>query len=350
MIFMKILKIDPKTKEISFICQTIEDLWVIKTISEKGDLIKGSSYRRFKNEDTKESSRKPVFIEVEIEKQDYSSTLNSLRFTGKITFSKPEELAPIGEYHTLEIDFTNKYTLVKKQFFEYQLELLKNSSALENKISVVILDDESCEVYLLSGVENKNVASLKSGKHGKRYNQYFDFNNFFEEISLIVTKSKEQLIIAGPGAIKENFARYLKEKHNLSSIVVNLSNTSKSAINELLSKKEILKFFENSIIYKERELVERFKENVGKNNSLSVYGLKEINEILNAGACDFILISYSLWFKEIDAIQKIIKNAEKVKTKVHVVDQTHDEINQMVNSFGGIISVLRYKINFDTKN
>jgi protein pelota len=342
---MKILKIDNKTKEISFICQTIEDLWIIKTISEKGDLIKGSSYRRFKNEETKDSYRKPVFIEIEIEKQDYSSTLNSLRFTGKITFSKPEELAPLGEYHTIEIDFSNKFTLVKKHFFEYQLDLLKNSSVLENKINVVILDDESCEVYLLSGVENKNIASLKSGKHGKRYNQFFDFNNFFEEIASIVIKSKEQLIIAGPGGTKENFSKFLKERYNVSSIVVNLSNTSKSAINELLSKKEILKFFENSIIYKERKLVERFKENVGKNNSLSVYGLKDVSEILNVGACDFILISYSLWFKEIDKIQEIIKLAEKVKTKVHVVDQTHDEINQTVNSFGGIISVLRYKIN-----
>ncbi len=342
---MNVIKIDFKSKEISFVCQTLEDLWIIKSISDKGDSIKGNSYRRLKNEDTKESERKPVFVEVKIDKKEYSSTINSLRFTGKIISSKPEELAPLGEHHTLEIKLSNKYTLVKKDIFQHQIDLLKSSSALENKINVVVLDDESCEIYLLSGIETKNVASFKSGKHGKRYNQFFDFTNFFEEIYSVISKSKDQLIIAGPGFTKNHFSKHILEKYKVPSLVINLSNTSKSSINELLSKKEILRFFENSIIYKEKDMIDRFKENLGKNNSISVYGLKDVDNILKTGACEFVLISYNLWFKEIDKVQNIIKSAEKYKTKIHVVDESHDEVNQTLNSFGGIISVLRYKIN-----
>jgi mRNA surveillance protein pelota len=341
---MNILKIDFKTKEISFIAHTIEDLWIIKSIAEVGDVIKGSSYRRLKNDQTGESDRKPVFVEISIEKQEYSSTLSSLRFTGKIVDSKPQELAPVGEYHTIEVTFGNKFTLIKKEIFEYQVDLLKNSTAMENKINIIVLDDDLAEVFILSGIENKNIASLKSGKHGKRYNQSFDFTPFFEELYSIVSRSKDQLIIAGPGGTKDIFARYLKEKYRLSSIVLNISNTSKSAVNELMSKKEVLKFFENSIIYKEKEMLDRFKENLGKDSNLSIYGYEDVLKILESGACDFIMVSYNLWAKEIDKVQALIKYAEKLKTKVYIVDQSHDEVLKTLNSFGGIISVLRYKV------
>ncbi len=343
---MNILKIDFKKKNISFICQTIEDLWVIKTLAEVGDTIKGSSLRRLKNNDTGESERKPIFVEIDIEKKDFSSTLNSLRFTGKIVFSKPQELAPLAEYHTIDVDFGNKYTICKKELFQHQIDLLKNSSSFVNKINVVVLDDESCDVYSLSGVEKKLIASFKSGKHGKRYNQSFDFTPFFENIFSLIEKYKDQLIVAGPGGTKTSFLKYIKEKYKLSGISVNISSTSKSSINELFTKKEVLKFFENSLIYKEQEMLIKFKENLGKDNGLSVYSLKDISLVVETGACEFILISYNLWLKEINKLQTLIKIAEKVNTKIHIVDETHDETLKTLHSFGGIISVLKYKLNY----
>ena len=79
---------------------------------------------------------------------------------------------------------------------------------------------------------------------------------------------------------------------------------------------------------------------------MSLYGLKEIDAIIKTGACEFVLISYTLWIKEMDVLENIIKSAEKVNTKVHIIDETHEEIVTILNSFGGIIAVLRYKIDF----
>lgn len=341
---MNILKLDVKAKEVLFIPQTLEDLWVIKSIVREGDVIKGSSFRRLKNEQTGESERKPVFVEILVEKQEYSSTLNSLRFTGKITSSNPVDFAPIGEYHTIEVSFLNKYSILKKELFEHEIDLLKNSTLIKEKINIVVLDDEIAEIYLFSGIDSQNIASIRSGKHGKRYNQSFDFSNYFEELSSIVLRDKNQLIIAGPGGTKDLFSKYLKEKHNYSSLLINLSSTSKSSINELLSKKEVLKYFENSIIYKEKEMLDKFKENLGKDNSLYAYGLVDIEKIIYSGSCDFLLISFNLWKKDSNRIQELIKNAEKVKTTVFVVDVSHEEIIKTLDSFGGIISVLRYKV------
>lgn len=342
---MNILNINRKLKEISFITHTIEDLWVIKNITDIGDVIKGSSYRRLKINETGSSERKPVFVEIKIEKKEFSSSLNSLRFTGKIIFSKPEELAPIGEYHTIEVDFKNKFTIVKTDIFDHQIELLKKSNSFENKIVVLIIDDEACDVYYLSGIEKELVASLKSGKHGKRYNTSFNFENYFQEIYSVIEKYKDKLIVAGPGITKDDFLKYIKDKYKITGMPVALSNISKSSINELFLKKEVLNFFNESIVFKEQEMIEKFKENLGKDNGLFAYGFKDVKKVLETGACDFIIISYSLWLKDIDALQKLIKDAEKTKTKIHVLDENHKDVEMVVNSFGGIISVLRYKVN-----
>jgi protein pelota len=91
-------------------------------------------------------------------------------------------------------------------------------------------------------------------------------------------------------------------------------------------------------------MVEKFKENLGKDNGLFAYGLKDIESLVKTGACEFILISRTIWLKDIDRLEKLIKDAENTKTKVHVLDETNKEVELVLNSFGGIVSVLRYKI------
>lgn len=342
---MKILKIDKKNNQISFIPQNVRDLWVLKSIVQAGDSIKGSSQRRVKDQESTKNERKPIFVEVVVEKQEFSSSLCSLRFTGKIVFSKPEEFAPIGEYHTLEVCFLNKYTLTKKNIFQHQLSLLKESTKSQDNITIVVLDDEEASVFLYTGFEITQLTKIRSGKAGKFYAKHaFDVLSYFKEIASVVINQKNEILVAGNGLTKDEFSKYLREKHAVQSYVTSLSNTSLSSINELLSKKEVLKFFENSIIFKEKQMLDRFKENLGKNNSLYVYGLKDIQEVLPTGACEFIMLSFSLWEKSNQSISELLKIAEKVNTKVFVVDASHQEIIASLDSFGGIIGVLRYKV------
>ena len=64
---MKVIHLNYKEKEIVFILNTIEDLWVLKSISQIGDLISGTSYRRSKIEETGDSKRIPFFVSIKIE-------------------------------------------------------------------------------------------------------------------------------------------------------------------------------------------------------------------------------------------------------------------------------------------
>lgn len=344
---MNILSLQKEGK-VTFIPQTLEDLWVIKSITDVGDIISGSSYRRVRgNEADNDSTRKPVYVSIAIEKFDFSKELNSLRFTGKIVESKPEDLAPLGEYHTLEISLSKTYTLKKPQFFSHQLELLENNkSAISSSILLIALDDEKANLYELTNIGIKDLAVIDSGKPGKRYSSDFDFSSFFSEIFSIVSRFDCQVIIAGPGATKSKLSEYIKQKNSAFKIlVISIQNTNKSSINELFSKKEVSRFFKNSIIYKEQKILDSFLENLGKNNNKVAYGLQEVSKALDLGACENILISEKLWKTELDKIQELIRKADVVKTKVHVVDEDND-VSKALRSFGGIISTLRYPLTF----
>jgi stalled ribosome rescue protein Dom34 len=153
------------------------------------------------------------------------------------------------------------------------------------------------------------------------------------------------LIVAGPGNTKLKFIDFLKENNiKLKTYKLNIQNVSKSSINEVFSKKQISNIFKDSILFKEQEILNTFKENLGKNNNKAIYGLKEVNQYVITGAIESILISEHLWKRDTDNIQKIILTAEKIKTKVHVIDSSHNEIISAIDSFGGIIANLRYNI------
>ncbi len=343
---MNVIHLNKKEKEIVFTLQTIEDLWILKSIVEIGDIIKGTSFRRSKIDETGDSKRIPIFVSIKIEKFDYSSTIDSLRFTGRIIDSKPQDVAPIGDHHTLEISLGSKYTLLKQNLFDHEIDLIKSSKTITNKIFLIAIDDEKADVFILSDIGIKDIATIPSGKHGKRYSDSFDYSSFFEKIFELIKETEYQVIIAGPGHVKVMLSGFIKNKNNkIKPLEIQLSNTSRASISELFSKKEVSKFFENSIIYKEQEMLDTFKEYLGKDNGKAIYGLKKIEETINTGAIEYLLISEKLWKDNLDKIQALIKNAEKIKTKVHIVDNEH-QTTETLKSFGGIIGILRYKLEY----
>jgi stalled ribosome rescue protein Dom34 len=166
-----------------------------------------------------------------------------------------------------------------------------------------------------------------------------------KEIYDVIGKHESQIIVAGPGHTKSRLREYIKNKNSkLNILAVKIQNIDNSALNELFTKKEVYKFFENSILFKEENLLNLFLENLGKNNGKSIYGLVDIKKSILQGACESILVSEKLWKTNIDEIQNLIKNAEKIKANVHIVEEKSKKNIHAINSFGGIIANLRFKI------
>jgi protein pelota len=102
-------------------------------------------------------------------------------------------------------------------------------------------------------------------------------------------------------------------------------------------------------ISKEISLVEELLTEISKNN-LAVYGLKDTENAVNAGAVKALLITDSLIQKSREngkygKIDNMMKITDSMKGSVNIISSEH-EGGKKLNGLGGIGAVLRYKLNY----
>ncbi len=105
----------------------------------------------------------------------------------------------------------------------------------------------------------------------------------------------EKAIVAGPGFVKEDFHKFLRENYppQLAGRVVveDTSVTGRTGgIYEVIKRGTVEKVYRENRVAREVELVEKVLENIGRNNGLAAYGLKEVEEAVNYGAVETLLV------------------------------------------------------------
>ena len=114
---MKIIHKDLK-KETKIKIETIDDLWDLKNIITKGDIIGCRTIRTIQNIDDKE--KRPVFLKIETEKVEFDENTSSLRIGGMIT-EGPKDMS-FG-HHTARIQ-PNDIISIQKRWMRYLLPFL----------------------------------------------------------------------------------------------------------------------------------------------------------------------------------------------------------------------------------
>jgi protein pelota len=89
------------------------------------------------------------------------------------------------------------------------------NSTNKPKLLVVLMDDEEADFALVKDFGFDLKFSIKAERHGKQFKQEKEKENkYFAELMQKINESKfDKIIIAGPGFIKEDFEKYLKEKN-----------------------------------------------------------------------------------------------------------------------------------------
>ncbi|MFH1246912.1 MAG: mRNA surveillance protein Pelota, partial [Candidatus Micrarchaeota archaeon] len=155
---MKIKHFDKGEGELKVEPQSLEDLWYLTKILEIGDLVIGKSFRLWKPEDALRpgaAERKPVKLELKVEKIDFAQAANKLRITGVILKAEPEEICPRGEHHTLDLGIGD-ILQVKKEFNVYHEAMLDEAKKRSKhlKVTVLVIDEEKC---LFAELETKGI-------------------------------------------------------------------------------------------------------------------------------------------------------------------------------------------------
>jgi peptide chain release factor 1 len=198
-------------------------------------------------------------------------------------------------------------------------------------------------------------------------------------------KSREDkllgILIGGPGFTKDKFLdEYLHQELEDKVVAVeSLNYSGEEALEELVNKAEDA--IEDAVVVKEKNLVNKFFENLKEENGKSEYGLKQVMNAMEMGAVDTVLISedFNHYMAEYecenshekkvyedeakieqnvecdecdeemeleelsDIVDVMAEKAEQMGSTVELISTDHEE-GKRLDNMGGIAAILRYRI------
>ena len=352
---MKIINQDTKEGIVEVVPQTLDDLWHLSHIVEVGDNASSKTTRRIQDNtgDKLRSDRgvkKTFYLGLDIENISFHLFTGKLRLTGVITRG-PEDLIPLGSHHTLEVKLNTPLTIKKEKWPKWAIKRLNQAIDASKKLSalIIVLEDDTATIGLMRQFGIEYYGPIKGNVSGKRIldkNRQKNIVQFYEKVIESIEKFDyiENIIIAGPGFVKNDFYDYIKDKHkDLAKIAIIESTGSggRVGISEVLKKGTVEKLTSENRVALEMMAVDNLLSQIGKNSSKIAYGLKETTNAINLGAVSELLILDTNVASE--NMGDLMDMVENMKGEVLVISSEHEGGKQL-ESLGGMAAILRYEI------
>ena len=352
---MKIINQDTKEGIVEVVPQTLDDLWHLSHIVEVGDNASSKTTRRIQDNtgDKLRSDRgvkKTFYLGLDIENISFHLFTGKLRLTGVITRG-PEDLIPLGSHHTLEVKLNTPLTIKKEKWPKWAIKRLNQAIDASKKLSalIIVLEDDTATIGLMRQFGIEYYGPIKGNVSGKRIldkNRQKNIVQFYEKVIESIEKFDyiENIIIAGPGFVKNDFYDYIKDKHkDLAKIAIIESTGSggRVGISEVLKKGTVEKLTSENRVALEMMAVDNLLSQIGKNSSKIAYGLKETTNAINLGAVSELLILDTKVASE--NMGDLLDMVENMKGEVLVISSEHEGGKQL-ESLGGMAAILRYEI------
>ena len=225
----------------------------------------------------------------------------------------------------------------------YGLLIIERSEA-----TIGILDGKHIKIlqHLTSGVPGKTRAGGQSSQRFARIRESMA-KEFFKRVAeymkdiFFENKKLKGILVGGPIPTKEDFlekGQLVTELKNKVIAVRDLGGTEMHGLHELVELcQDVLAEQE---ITKQRQILDLFFEKLAKEPNKVSYGEAEVEDRLNRGAVDKLIISKSLPKEKIKMLEKL---ADASSSEIHIVTGDTAEGVQFDN-LGGLGGILRFEV------
>jgi len=353
---MRIIELDQKKEFFNVVVENLDDLWHIYNLISKDDIVYAKTTREIK---VRSEAGRPVkgrrvllTLGLKVVELFFDKNLNRVRIRGVIVDApeKYEEL--LGSYHTISIQPNSTLKVFKQKLTNSDIKRIREACEVKTKpIVVVSLDDEEACIAVVRRFKVdvkfeqriKLPGKLEAEKRGESLKAYFA--ELSKNLVEIFKVEDGFIVVVGPGFLKDDFSKYLKEKFGLKVYVGFASSGGLSGVNEAIRSGILLNIVRESRLLEEAQLVEKFLTKLARNEGKAIYGIDEVEAAADAGAVEELLIVDEWLRKALDEerlrIEKIIHTVENRRGKVHILSGT-SEAGEKVLSLGGIIAMLRF--------
>lgn len=347
---MRIVSKDLRKGIVETIPENEDDLWILYTVIEKGDLVSARTSREIKLGD--KSTRVSMDITIRVERVEYESFTDRVRIHG-VVIDAPEEYGVKGKHHTISISPGTKLVIWKNKWLEHQLDRISRSSLVEKRILAITMDyDEAC-ISLITEQGVKITSEIHSHVPGKRDPDSFSMylNKYLEEVvarilDLIKQYSVKVVVVASPGDLAARIADSIKNHVNR-VYRDSISIGGCSGLNELLRRDSIRKATLELSVINAYEILEEFKYLLIKDSSLIAYGIDDVEYAVKNNAVKKLVVSADLLRCSDDVLRnrvnELIEEAYRRRAEITIVPRDSD-VNREVSGFGGVIAILRYSL------
>ena len=337
---------EPGWKEL--LIENDDDLWYMRSIISRGDLVRATVLRREEKkgdmERSKEQRRTPTKVTVKVEEIFFQPFTGRLRISGQIVDSSSEIK---GNYQSINVSPQDEVEIFKGNWSEASEELINEAQLkwVGSHILFIVIDDEQCDIFTIKAYGIENHGRIFSGKSGKGYEQQKSASTYYSEIEKAINSFSaiKVMVIAGPGFEREKFFQYLTESGKFSKVKVTTIPTTRSdenAIYEVLTDPSLAAMGNVSRLKTEKEKTERLLKEISRNANVT-YSYENVLETMNTGAIEEILITETEFRKE--KALKLLEKASSYGIKVTIFsDET--EYGKIIQGLGGICAFLRYHV------
>ncbi|MDR2829662.1 MAG: mRNA surveillance protein pelota [Methanobrevibacter sp.] len=350
---MKITYQDKKKNVIEVIPETLDDLWHLSHIVEKGDHISSKTTRRIQNTTgdkiRNDSGVKKIFhLQIELENVNFHIFTGKLRLTGYIT-KGPEDLIPLGSSHTIEVKLNTPLKIEKLKWSGWVLKRLNKAIESSKKLFAIIIsiEDDVADIGLMRqfGIEYYGpIIGNISGKRIVDKNRTKSIIDFYQNIVKAIIKFNKinTIIVAGPGFVKNSFYSYLSDNYPeiaKKSILESTGAGGRSGIQEILKKGTLEKINSENIIAIETSKVNEILKEIAISPSKIVYGKKDVETAIVSGAVKNLLVLDNIVRSE--NLEELMDLVENMGGEVTVISSQHESGKQL-ESLGSIAAKLRF--------
>jgi protein pelota len=335
--------------EIAVTAETLDDLWHLKYIIEKGDLIFALTKRKA---DAASDKLRPEKVEkvkvrlgIRVEELEFHKFANRLRIHGPI-----EHGMDVGSYHTLNVEIGTNISIVKENWKNDQLQRIQDAeeAGKRPKVVIVAVEEGDADIGFVRhyGIEVYSHIRQSSGKRENGLRNEF-FREIVEQLRHAVPEDAS-IVVAGPGFTKEDFLKYFHETEPgmaSKALTEDTSMIGMSGFQEVLRRGAVDRIMQESRIARESSLMEDLLREISMDGK-AAYGLADVKNALNYGAVETLLIADETLREgreKGEDIDKLLMEVEQAQGKV-VVFSTAFEPGEKLHKLGGIAALLRFKV------
>jgi protein pelota len=327
--------------EIRLFAESVDDLWHLSHLVRPGDLVFATTFRSVELVQDKirpeKPEKRPVRLGIRVEGVAFHPYANRLRISGVIQHGVDE-----GSHHTINLDAGSELSVIKT-WRQVDLDRIERAvkASTSGAVHILAVEEGEAELYRIRQFGPEIVTTVVQGS--SKGSDPGGRANLFERLAALVGEVTGTVVIAGPGFVKDEVAKYLKEKiPDLKDrcITVETKRSGRGAVTEALGKGVLEKITGDLQLKREAELLDTFLERMGKGEPVA-YGRAEVEEAVSAGAAEQVLVIDDMVRNR--NIADLLERAERTRARVTVFSSLFDPGAQLL-ALGGIAAILRYRM------